>query len=110
MITIGKYKEAIGYIIDYDNQTWGIYPIIEYDVDGLKYRYYSKISKNRRSFRPQIGKEIIIKYNPKNPRECYEKFHVDRNGSKIEIFLIISSVLMGIAKILEILLTYNGKK
>ena len=110
-----KYKEVDGYVVDYESKYKGrgkfqralaYGSIIEFDVDGLKYRY----SDNFYLFeKEEYGKKVKIKYNPQNPRECRRKSNIYTSGSKIEIMVIISTILMGIASILKIFLIHIGE-
>ena len=84
------YAETIGYLVDHkesygsDSTTYA--PIIEYEVDGKKYRYVDKVYY---SFRSTIGKKYKIMYNPSNPVESVKK-----HNFSILIFPIIALALL----------------
>lgn len=90
-----NFQEAVGYVVGYverENMSkdYGWYktfsPIIEYEVDGMLYRYMRFASS---SFKPKIGKKIIIKYNPNDPNDVVEK-----NGCREIISCVIIIVYL----------------
>ena len=68
------------------------YPIYQYNVDGT---VYMKKSSNGSIFcRYQIGDEVKIKYNPKNPNRYYVK------GKITNIVMSIIWIVLGVGMII----------
>lgn len=66
------FEETTGTLVDYKTHTHmdsydNTYSkIIEFEVDGKRYRHVQKASSNIRS---KIGKQIKIRYNPEDPTD-----------------------------------------
>ena len=74
-----NYEETLGEVVDYKeswdtdsdgSSTLSYFPIIEYEVNGHKYRYVSHTSNNSKN---KFGKEIEMKYDPNNPMKAIIK-------------------------------------
>ena len=91
------YKEVMGTIIgfnrveDYDKEnghSTTYYPIIEYEVDGEKYEYESKVGSN---FRKGKGKQKKLLYNINNPSDA-----VNPNDTIGIVFAILGVIIIGL--------------
>lgn len=107
------YKETDGVVIghkeyyDNENRTTSYDSIVEYKVNG---KVYSKVIVSSYSFKEEVGKEHIVKYNPKNPEDIYISDGIPEWAGNIftGIFFIIIPVFIIVKseKIIEIMLPF----
>ena len=81
------YKEKY----DYDDDQWMYSEIVEYVVDGVKYRAANSVWTNMPKSR---GKEIEVAYNPDNPSQCV--FVKSQNIFSLVLFIMSGIGLIGL--------------
>lgn len=92
------FQETTGTLVDYkihshiDNNTYS--KIIEFEVDGQKYRHVQKASSNIISI---IGKKIKIRYNPENPTD-----NVMKHEFTGWVFIIVGIVFIMFGIVMEV--------
>lgn len=62
MMKVNCIYKTTGTIIHIDHHTM----TVEWTINGRKYYIYEKMDSHR-----QIGQDVIVRYNPHNPRNAY---------------------------------------
>ena len=83
----GHKREVYQYIYEYEVNQEKIIVQADYDHFG---RNPSSSEHNEKFFRQMIGNEVVLNYNPKNPREYYIQSEEISYGSIGDVSLIAS--------------------